>query len=119
MSRKQVLIVEDEAMIAMGMEDMVADEGHAVIGPAGSVRRALELIASNGQIDCALLDVNLRGELVYPVADALTERGIPFAFTSGYGEAGLDPRFAGKMVLPKPIDPHRLASFLASALPSR
>ncbi len=116
MSSKRILIVEDEALISMNMEDMIMDEGYVVVGPAGSVKDALHLISTDTVIDCALLDVNLRGETVYPVAEELVRRRVPFAFTSGYGHAGIDPRFTDRVVLPKPIDRDRLVSFIRAAL---
>lgn len=116
MTAAKVLVVEDEAIIAMSIQDMLLEEGFDVIGPAGSVAAALALLRNGEAVDCALLDVNLRGETVYPVASELSERSIPFAFTSGYGQSGIDPRFAGRVVLPKPVDPLRLVAFLKKAL---
>lgn len=84
---KRILVVEDEPLIAMMVEDMLAELG-AVIGPAGSLAEALLL--AEEQIDAALLDVNLEGERVYPVAERLTVRGVPFVIATGYGATGND-----------------------------
>lgn len=108
----RVLIVEDEALIAMILEEMVVDVGCTVVGPAATLQEALALAASSPAADCALLDINLRGGPSWPVADALTARGIPFAFVSGYGQAGLDPRYQSATVLAKPIDTMQLEGWL-------
>ena len=99
-----VLIVEDEVMVSMILEDMIEDAGHGVAGTAVSVDAALAMLADGRTIHCALLDVNLRGQLSYPVADALDAKGIAYAFTSGYGAGGIDPRYKDRPVLAKPID---------------
>ena len=108
-----VLVVEDEVMVSMILEDMIEDAGYAVAGAAVSIDAALGLLADGRTVHCALLDVNLRGQLSYPVADALDARGIPYAFTSGYGAGGIDPRYKDRPVLSKPIDAAKLTAFLA------
>ena len=91
MSGLKVLLIEDEGLVAMTMEDMLDDLGCEVVGSFGAVGPALEWLAGAPQFDGALLDVNLGGEMVYPVADALLALGAPFVFTTGYG-ASPDPR---------------------------
>jgi len=108
----RVLLVEDEALIAMILEDMVADAGCTVIGHAATPDAALAFVSQMTDADCALLDINLRGAPSWPIADALTAKGIPYAFVSGYGQGGLEPRFHGATVLPKPIDTAQLESWL-------
>lgn len=81
---RHVLIVEDEYLLADDLSDALSDVGAKVVGPAGSIEQATALILSREPIDVAILDVNLRGEMVFPVADALRQRGIPFAFATGY-----------------------------------
>jgi CheY-like chemotaxis protein len=99
-----ILVVDDETLIAMLLEDMLVDIGCDVVGPAASVAQATALIESDGEtLDGALLDINLRGELVYPVADALAAEGVPFVFVSGYASHGIDPRYASVAALSKPI----------------
>src|SRR5260370_41328392 len=99
----RVLIVEDEAMVAILLEDILADCGCAVIGRAFSVEEAIALTRSERQIGAAILDVNLRGSPIYPVAEVLAARGIPFAFASGYGAEGLDEKWRDRLSLPKPF----------------
>jgi CheY-like chemotaxis protein len=101
-TRSRVLLVEDEAMIAMLIEDMLADLGCDVVATAGQVDEAVSL-ARSGSFDLAFLDLNLRGVPSYPVAQALRERGIPFAFVTGYGTVGTDPAHADAPVLQKPF----------------
>jgi len=83
-----VLVVEDEYLIAADLADVLKDAGADVIGPVASVREALELVETFGdRLDGAVLDVNLREERVFPVAEALARRGIPYIFTTGYDSA--------------------------------
>ena len=98
-----VLIVEDDSIIGMMLRDMVQELSCRPIGPAGSVAVALKLLDDTPSIDAALLDCNLGREMVWPVADRLRSRNIPFVFSTGYGTAGVDPRFAGTPVLNKPF----------------
>jgi CheY-like chemotaxis protein len=103
------MVVEDEAMIAMIIEDYLTDLGCEVVGPFASVAPALSYL--NGpaaDVDAALLDVNLGGERVFPVADALRARGTPFAFATGYGAVD-EQRFMDIQVLSKPLEPDLLA----------
>ncbi len=82
----RILVVEDEALAALQLEDMLTDLGCTVIGPAARLRQALDLLERQ-VIDAAVLDLNVAGELVYPVADRLTDRGIQFLFVTGYRAA--------------------------------
>lgn len=113
---RRILVVEDELMIAMLVEDMLADLGCTVVGPAHTLDAALKLVESEGQIDAALLDVNLAGQPVFPVADALRARHVPPIFSTGYGEAGLRESDAGAPVLQKPFRAGDLARALQDAL---
>ena len=106
-----ILVVDDETMIAMFLGDMLIDLGCNVVGPAGAVAAALALIEASGDtLDGALLDVNLRGELAYPVADALISRQIPFVFVTGYAAYGIEARFRAVPTVNKPF---RLATLEA------
>jgi DNA-binding response OmpR family regulator len=99
-----ILVVEDETMIAMFLDDMLTDLGCNVVGPAAAVAPALALIEANGHLlDGALLDVNLRGELAYPIADALARWGIPFVFVTGYAAGGIEVRYAAIPAVTKPF----------------
>jgi DNA-binding response OmpR family regulator len=84
LTAKRVLVVEDELLISILIEDILVDEGCQVIGPFTNLPDALAAARSGG-FDLALLDVNLRGDKVYPVAEILAEQSVPFLFLSGYG----------------------------------
>src|SRR6476660_2527194 len=99
-TQNRVLLVEDEAMIAMLLEAMLVDFGCTVAATAGQFDEALALARTAG-FDFAIVDVNLRGVEAYPVARALRERDTPFAFVTGYGSAGTDPAFSDVPVLQK------------------
>jgi CheY-like chemotaxis protein len=99
-----VLVVDDDSMIAMMMADILRDFGCNVVGPAGSVAKSIALIErGTWRLDGAFLDVNLRGELVYPVADVLTARAVPFVFATGYSSHGIDGRYISVRALAKPF----------------
>lgn len=83
---KRVLVVEDEMLLALDLEEGLREAGCEVVGPAGSLRAAMRL-AENSEIDAAILDVNLAGERVFPVAQILAERGIPFVFATAYASS--------------------------------
>jgi CheY-like chemotaxis protein len=102
LSSLKVLVVEDEALVSMLVEDMLTDLGGRADDQAAEIEEALRL-ANSADIDAALLDVNLGGRPIFPVADALKARGVPFAFASGYGEAGLTDDHRGATVLQKPF----------------
>jgi CheY-like chemotaxis protein len=108
MSARLVLIVEDEFLVALDMETILNDAGFDVLGPAGSVAEALRLVESNRQLDAALLDNNLNGETAGPVAAALRDRGVPFAFVTGNDRASLPVAFADAPLVRKPFDAARL-----------
>jgi CheY-like chemotaxis protein len=108
----RVLIVEDEALIASLIEDFLIDLGCEVIGPAMRMDDAVRL-AREAAIDGAALDVNIAGEKVYPVADILAERGLPFVFMTGYGAAGLRESDRDRPVLQKPYRLEHLVDIMA------
>ncbi|MBO1076002.1 response regulator [Roseomonas marmotae] len=108
---RRILIVEDEALIAMLVEDALLDAGADVLGPAATVEEALALFAS-GKPEAAVLDINLAGQLSTPVADRLADSGVPFVVATGYGAAGLPDRHRGVPVLAKPYDPRELVEAL-------
>ena len=112
----RVFIVEDESMLVMLLEDLLPTLGYTVAGSAGSVEQALAEIES-AEIDVAVVDVNLAGTPSFPVADALRERGVPFLFTTGYGQQGLPDRFADAAVLAKPFRRQDIESALARLRP--
>jgi DNA-binding response OmpR family regulator len=109
-----VLLVEDEMCLAMMLQDLLEDAGYRVL-KAARVSGALAL-AGTESIDAAILDVNLAGKEVFPVADELRRRGVPFMFASGYGDRGLPGSFRGSPMLQKPYDPVALEAMLANML---
>jgi CheY-like chemotaxis protein len=111
MSALRILVVEDEGLVAMLIEDILDDLGCEVPCSASSVAQAMRWLDGGGEADGALLDVNLGGEAVWPVAEVLMARGVPFAFTTGYGQLG-EPRFAHAPLLGKPIRAERLEEVL-------
>lgn len=100
---RRVLVVEDESLVAMLLETMLEDMGCTPIGPIGTVEEALEVIAADPALDAALLDVNVAGRAVFPVASALEERNVPFLFSTGYGEGGLPDDWRGRPTIQKPF----------------
>ena len=111
----RVLVVEDEAIVSFLLEDMLGELGAAEVRHAGSLEAALA--ALDAQLpDLAVLDVNLGGARVYPVAERLAEAGVRFLFTTGYGRSGLEPRWAGRVVVQKPFDAARMIAALREVL---
>ena len=107
----RILIVEDEMLVAMLIEDALTDLGHEILGPAMRLETALEA-ASSQQFDFAILDINLAGKQSFPVADCLSQRGIPFMFASGYGAAGLSAPYLLAEVIQKPFSRRELGEAL-------
>ena len=109
----RVLLVEDEALIAMLIEDQLTELGFEVVGPAATASQAIAL-CEDGDIDGAVLDINLGGgQRSDPIAEHLSEQGIPFVFVTGYGQAGVDARFADAGVLQKPFTVPQLRELIA------
>jgi CheY-like chemotaxis protein len=113
--RGAVLIVEDEAMIRMMVADMLADLGYPIAAETGDIDDAITL-ARTATFDIAILDVNVNGKLISPVADIIAARPRPFVFVTGYGAQGLPPNHRDRPVLQKPFQMETLAAILASAL---
>jgi CheY-like chemotaxis protein len=109
---KRLLVVEDDYMIAAELVRALEDQGATVVGPAGSVADALALISTAAALDGGVLDINLGGELIYPVADALRERGTPFVFATGYDAWVIPDQYRDASRCEKPVDVHQLASLL-------
>ncbi|HTY69799.1 MAG TPA: response regulator [Alphaproteobacteria bacterium] len=108
---KRILLVEDEVLVAMMIEEILLEFGCEVVGPVSRIDAARAAIEDDG-FDCALLDINLRGQPVYPVAELLAEHEVPFGFITGYGAAGVPAKFGTHPVLQKPFDSQDVAAML-------
>jgi DNA-binding response OmpR family regulator len=113
--QRSILIVEDEPLIAMMLEDFILSLGHDVRGPCESVEQALGAIERDG-FDMAILDVNLKGESVWPVAQALRDRAIPFVLASGGHVEPPPAEFAGVPMIEKPYTLDRVTPIIEAIL---
>ncbi len=114
----RVLVVEDEMAIALLMQSMLVGFGCTVLGPVARLDKAIE-VAQHEAIDVAILDVNINGREVYPVAATLSARGIPFIFATGYGKAGLRAPYRDCPTLQKPYREDDLRAAVAAAAGQR
>lgn len=103
LSGLRILVVEDEAIVAWDLAYSLESHGCEVVGPAYNLAQA-EQLSRDGVLNGAVLDVNLGGDKVFPVADALEERHIPFCFVTGYGAGALRPHDLSRPILQKPVD---------------
>jgi DNA-binding NtrC family response regulator len=110
---RRILVVEDEPIVAWDLAETLASYGGEVVGPAHDLPQAEKL--SQEPLDGAVLDVNLGDQKVFPVADALAERRVPFCFVTGYGVAGLRPGDLDRPVLQKPVDPELIVRAVENA----
>lgn len=108
-----MLIVEDQMIVAMQIEDMLLATGCEIVGPVGTLQAAIAL-AHEKALDLAVLDINLDGEQVYPAAEELQARGIPFIFATGYGESTLPEKWRDQPRLSKPFRREQLEQLLRS-----
>jgi len=109
-------VVEDESLVAMLLETILEDMGCSPVGPAASVEEGLDLAAGGEPLDAALLDVNVAGRQVFPVAEALRSRGVPFVFSTGYGEGGLPDDWRGHPTIQKPFSEAAVRQALMKAM---
>jgi CheY-like chemotaxis protein len=107
---RRILVVEDNIILAETLAMNLEDDGAEIVGPAGNVKDALALIAESGRLDCAVLDVNLRREQVYPVAEILRASGVRIVLLTG--EGAVQPKFADVPCLQKPATPKQLMDAL-------
>ncbi len=114
-ARPRVLVVEDEYLIRMLLEDMLQELGYDMAAGVGTISEASEA-AARGEFHVAILDVNLDGQEIFPVADILAERGLPFIFVTGYGERSLPNPHRGRPALQKPFQAEQLRAALAGLL---
>ena len=116
MTKPRVLIVEDEIIVALFMEDIMAEFGYEV---AGVVSHLDEAMTRDADYDIAVLDVHLNGRPVFDFADTLAAQGVPFVFATGYGERGIPERHRGRPVLQKPFQPDDLKRALEQCQAAR
>ncbi|MFO1039467.1 MAG: response regulator [Geminicoccaceae bacterium] len=109
----RVLMVEDDAFIAFDLQRCLLSGGYAVVGPFPSVDAGMRAIERE-QVDVAVLDVNLAGTLVYPLADMLSDRGVPFLFVTGYAASDLPPRFRDRPICRKPCLPEQMLAMVTA-----
>ncbi len=112
----RVLLVEDEVMISLLFEDMLHEFGCQIVGPAGDLGRAADLARGAERIDVAILDVNLGGQVVFPVAEILAGRGVPILFSTGLDANGLPEAWRGHETVQKPMSMDQLAVSLGHVL---
>jgi CheY-like chemotaxis protein len=98
----KILVVDDEPLISAMTEEWLSELGHVVVGPAHSLDAALKLVEVD--LDAAIVDLALGKDMSYPLADALSARGVPFALASGYGPDGIEPRYRTRSTLGKPFE---------------
>jgi CheY-like chemotaxis protein len=98
----RAFVVEDETLVLFGLEDALADLGCEVVAQAMRLDQAMAMAEALGPVDVAILDVNIGGTTVFPVAEILKERGVPLVFATGYGRAGLPPEWQSHAVIVKP-----------------
>jgi CheY-like chemotaxis protein len=110
---RRVLIAEDEYLLASKMVEEFARLGVETIGPASTVKRALDLVEHCGPLDAAMLDIKLRNEMIFPVADALRARGVPFVFTTGYNQKIIPDEYKDVVRYEKPFDVAEIARVVA------
>jgi DNA-binding NtrC family response regulator len=112
----RVLVVEDDSLICLLLEDMLLDLGCQVVGSAGHIKGAIELAQREDSVDVAILDVNLGGRQVFPVAEILAKRGVPFLFATGMGADSLPAGWLGHCSLQKPMSIEGLGHALRRAV---
>jgi DNA-binding response OmpR family regulator len=110
-----VFLVEDEAMIRMMVADMLEELGYSIAAETGEIEQALKL-ARTAKFDIAILDVNVNGKLISPVAEVIEARNRPFIFATGYGTQGLPPEYRDRPALQKPFQMENLALMIARTL---
>ncbi len=114
-AQARILVVEDEYLIRMLLEDMLTDLGYSVSAAVGTIAEA-SAFAESGDFELAVLDVNLDSEPIYPIADILAKRGLPFVFVTGYGENSLAEPYRDRPALQKPFQVEQLQKTLAQLL---
>jgi len=116
LSGRRILVVEDESLVAMLLETILEDMGCSTIGPASNIEDGLTAVRDEIVLDAALLDVNVAGQQVFPVARALADRGVPFIFSTGYGAGGLPDEWRERPTIQKPFTESMVREALLAAM---
>jgi CheY-like chemotaxis protein len=112
----RILVVEDDFLVAEVLTDMLTDAGAEIVGPFGWVNEAVDAVKeANGDLDCAVLDINLHGDKSYPIADELKARAVPIVFVTGYAGETIPDTYRASPRCGKPFDQERLIALLAAA----
>jgi CheY-like chemotaxis protein len=119
LSGRRVLVIEDEYFIADDMTRALASLGAEVIGPIGEIKEAQRILDAGTRIDGAVLDINIRSEMIFPLARTLRSRNVPFVFTTGYDKGSLGSEFDDVPVWEKPLDIPALVRSLADMILNR
>ncbi len=110
---RRVLVVEDEYFLADDIARALTASGAGIVGPFGELQEATNMVAGGASIDAAILDINLRSEMVFPLARTLRGRNIPFVFTTGYDSSSIEAEFQDIVLWEKPLDPTAVSGELA------
>jgi CheY-like chemotaxis protein len=113
---RSILIVEDDCVTAMDLAETLSAAGAQIVGPAGTIESALELLRPGPQLDIALLDVEVDGSFVFDIADELVKRDVPIIFTTGYERSEIPPRFHAARHCEKPVGIAAIARALSEEL---
>ncbi|KKB80006.1 hypothetical protein VW35_06005 [Devosia soli] len=113
---RRIFVVEDETLVLFNLEDILADLGCEVVGQAMRLDQAVTQAQAVGEVDAAILDVNIGGTTVFPAAEILAQRGIPLLFATGYGRDGLPPEWQDHAVIMKPYSPQDVERALSPLL---
>jgi CheY-like chemotaxis protein len=112
----KILLVEDEYVIASDLSRILSNLGAEILGPAPTIAAAEKLLAAGAQPDAAILDINVRGVLVYPIAEILVTRGVPFAFVTGYSYDIVPAEFASAPHCEKPVTARNIEAAVRDCL---
>jgi CheY-like chemotaxis protein len=119
LSGRRVLVVEDEYFIVEDLRRSLEANGASVIGPVNTIEDAVDQLEQAKTIDGAVLDINLQGDMAYPIADVLAARGVPFVFATGYDRLNVPPRFAAICRCEKPVDAEQIVELLLASAASK
>ena len=114
-----IFIVEDDCVTAMDLAEQLSAAGAQIVGPAGTIENAFELLSQGPQLDIALLDIEVEGAFVFDVADELVKRAVPIVFTTGYERSEIPPRFHTARHCEKPVGIAHIARALSDELAQR